>query len=116
MDALWEVMEPVWTLQYHGWDMDAMWERMGVCADVIMVGRMESLWTLSWLGHGCSVAGDLHYGGAFARRAGAQGLRPERQHHTTHTPVVCVSCFAAQRPVRGLSPDPEPYRLWPLQP
>ena len=27
---------------YHGWDMDALAERMG------------SGWTLSWLGHGCS--------------------------------------------------------------
>ena len=28
--------------RYHGWDMDALAERMG------------SGWTISWLGHGCS--------------------------------------------------------------
>ena len=84
--------------RYHGWHMDALWERSefvwtlswlahgcsvgtdGVCLDVIMVGtwmlcgngrslsgryhgwhmdalweRTEFVWTLSWLGHGCSV-------------------------------------------------------------
>ena len=136
MDALWERSDFVWTLswlahgcsvgtdgvcldvimvgtwmlcgngrslsgRYHGWDMDALWERSefvwtlswlghgcsvgtdGVCLDVIMVGtwmlcgneaslsgryhgwhmdalwqRMEFVWTLSWLAHGCSVGTD----------------------------------------------------------
>ena len=83
--------------RYHGWHMDALWERTGfvwtlswlahgcsvgpdgVCLDVIMVGpwmlcvnagslsgryhgwhmdalweRTEFVWTLSWLAHGCS--------------------------------------------------------------
>ena len=87
--------------RYHGWDMDALWERTqfvwtlswlahgcsvgtdGVCLDVIMVGtwmlcgngrslsgryhgwhmdalweRTEFVWTLSWLAHGCSVGTD----------------------------------------------------------
>ena len=87
--------------RYHGWDMDALWERSefvwtlswlahgcsvgtdGVCLDVIMVGtwmlcgngrslsgryhgwdmdalweRSEFVWTLSWLAHGCSVGTD----------------------------------------------------------
>ena len=32
-----------WSLcgRYRAWDMDALWE------------GMESVWTLSWLGHGC---------------------------------------------------------------
>ena len=38
MDAVWERMEL--RGRYHGWDMDALWE------------GMESVWTLSWLGHG----------------------------------------------------------------
>ena len=81
MDALWERTVFVWTLswlahgcsvgtdgvcldiimvgtwmlcgsaaslsgRYHGWDMDALWE------------RSEFVWTLSWLGHGCSVGTD----------------------------------------------------------
>ena len=47
MDALWERTEFVWTLSdYHGGDMDALWE------------RTEFVWTLSWLGHGCSVGTD----------------------------------------------------------
>ena len=136
MDALWERTEFVWTLswlahgcsvgaqrvcldvimvgtwmlcgsaatlsgRYHGWHMDALWERSefvwtlswlghgcsvgtdGVCLDVIMVGtwmlcgsaatlsgryhgwhmdalweRTEFVWTLSWLAHGCSVGTD----------------------------------------------------------
>ena len=32
--------------RYHGWHMDALWE------------RMEFVWTLSWLAHGCSVGTD----------------------------------------------------------
>ena len=136
MDALWERSEFVWTLswlghgcsvgpdgvcldvimvgtwmlcgsaaslsgRYHGWDMAALWEPSAfvwtlswlghgcsvgaqrVCLDVIMVGtwmlcgngrslsgryhggpmdalceRSEFVWTLSWLGHGCSVGTD----------------------------------------------------------
>ena len=81
MDALWERTEFVWTLswsahgcsvgtdgvcldvvmvgtwmfcgigrslsgRYHGWHMDALWE------------RTELVWTLSWLAHGCSVGTD----------------------------------------------------------
>ena len=32
--------------RYHGWHMDALWE------------RPEFVWTLSWLAHGCSVGTD----------------------------------------------------------
>ena len=32
--------------RYHGWHMDALWQ------------RMEFVWTLSWLAHGCSVGTD----------------------------------------------------------
>ena len=32
--------------RYHGWHMGALWE------------RMEFVWTLSWLAHGCSVGRD----------------------------------------------------------
>ena len=32
--------------RYHGWHMDALWE------------RTEFVWTLSWLAHGCSVGTD----------------------------------------------------------
>ena len=47
MDALWERMEFVGMLScYHGWAMDALRE------------RMEFVGTLSWLGHGCSVGPD----------------------------------------------------------
>ena len=33
--------------RYHGWHMDALWE------------RMEYVWTLSWLAHECSVGTDV---------------------------------------------------------
>ncbi|CAE7238208.1 unnamed protein product [Symbiodinium sp. KB8] len=67
--------------RYHGWHMDALWERTefvwmlswlahgcfvgtdGLCRDVIMVAmalweRPEFVWTLSWLPHGCFVETD----------------------------------------------------------
>ena len=32
--------------RHSGWDMDALWE------------RTDFVWTLTWLGHGCSVGTD----------------------------------------------------------
>ena len=45
MVGTWMLCRDGWSL-YHGWDMGAMWE------------RMESVWTSSWLRHGCSVGTD----------------------------------------------------------
>ena len=81
MDALWECSEFVWTLSWSGHGCSVGTD--GVCLDVIMVGtwmlcgngrslsgryhgwhmdalweRTEFVWTLSWLGHGCSVGTD----------------------------------------------------------
>ena len=81
MDDLWKRMESVWTSSWlgHGCCVEAD----GICVDVITVGtgmlggngwgfcgpdhgwdmdplweRMQSVWTLSWLGHGCCVGTD----------------------------------------------------------
>ena len=64
----------------HGWDMDALWQ------------GMESVWTLSWLGHGCAVGRDLHY-------EGAQSLHPRRQHHAAKRGCLhVVFCGAMSGP------------------
>ena len=55
----------VWCGRYYSWDMDALREWMESDLDVIMVGRWmlcgngrRVMWTLSWLGHGCSAGED----------------------------------------------------------
>ena len=79
MDALWERTEFVWTLSWlaHGCSVtEFVWTLSwsahgcsvgtdGVCLDVIMVGTWmlcgigrSFVWTLSWLAHGCSVGTD----------------------------------------------------------
>ena len=54
MDALWERMEPCGL--HHGWDMDAMWKRMeSAWTYVIMVGTWMlggNGWSLCGLDHG----------------------------------------------------------------
>ena len=51
-------MDGVSSGRYHGWDMDALWERMESDLDVVMVkawmlcrNGWSLIWTLSCLGH-----------------------------------------------------------------
>ena len=48
MVGTWMLCGNGWSLsgRYPGWHKDALW------------GRMESVWTLAWLAHGCSVRPD----------------------------------------------------------
>ncbi|OLP84620.1 hypothetical protein AK812_SmicGene34489 [Symbiodinium microadriaticum] len=65
--------------RWYGCHMDALWERTesgtdGVCVDVNMVATMdalwertESVWTITWLPHGChrDAAGNIANAGGF---------------------------------------------------
>ena len=60
MVGTWMLRQNGWGLggRYHGWDMDALAERMrgryhGWDMDAL-AERMGSGWTMPWLGHGCS--------------------------------------------------------------
>ena len=75
MVATWMLCGNGWSLweRYHGCHMDALWEWIEFCGNVIMVATWmlcgngwSLLWTLSWLGHGCSV--------------GMDGVSPGRYH------------------------------------